>query len=143
MFICKDCYNVFTEGEARITSWNSEFHCYDEEYRCPYCRSAELTEPVQCPICGEYYDGDDGVGVCEVCLEERETVGNALKYGATSPEKIEINGFITSMLDEEQINAILTKYVEEHVTDHSPKVVFYCEEEKSAFADWVAEQERK
>jgi hypothetical protein len=101
----------------------------------------EFVEAEKCPVCGEWFDNTNMNGVCEVCVEACETVGEALAIGAENTESVDgINGFVASVLSVEQINKILTKWVEENFTDHSKDVVKYCEEDKMYFADWISDK---
>lgn len=132
MLICTICGEVFDEFEARR-----------EEGRtiCPSCGYDIVYEATKCKICGEYFYAEtDGIEVCDDCLESEQMVGTALEYGADRVESVAVNGAVYALLSEEEINSILTKYVEEHFTDHSKEVVRFCEEDKGDFADWLIER---
>lgn len=142
MFVCKNCGKLIEDYELPTAK---QCHGYTSlgqpltETIDGLCScGGEFTEATQCEICGEWFDNTELDGVCEVCLEEYETVGTALEIGAENPETIEgINGFIKSVLSVEQMNKILTKWVEENFIDHSNAVVKYCEEDMPYYSDWV------
>lgn len=132
MLICTVCGEVFDEFEAKRSEGRTI---------CPYCGYDIIHEATKCEICGEYFYAEtDSIEVCNVCLKDECSVGTALEYGADRVESVAINGAIYSLLSEEEINAILTKYVEEHFTDKSKEIIRYCEEDKQDFADWLVER---
>ena len=144
MYICNRCGKLIDELPT-----SSQCHGYTglgdelrEEFAETECScGGEFVEARQCKICGEYYSDEDyPYDVCECCAEEYETVGHALEYGEQRKEKVEINGFIYSVLSNEQINEILTKWVEENFTDHSKYVRDYCEDDKFDFSEFCIEK---
>lgn len=140
MLVCKVCGKVYEEEEARKRSYDHEFHYDEVYYLCPHCHSDEFEEATKCKICGEYFYDEDNVGVCEECLDNSHDLETAFEYGAYRMESVAINGAIYALLTEEQINAILTKYVEENFTDNSKEVANYCNEDKQDFAKWLIER---
>ena len=128
MFVCKKCGKLIEDCEFPVVK---QCHGYtslgqplteDIEGRCS-C-GGEFVEAEKCKICGEWFDNRELHGVCESCLSNYETVGVALAIGKENTESVEgINGFVKSVLSAEQINKILTKWVEENFTDHSKYVV--------------------
>jgi hypothetical protein len=143
MFVCKNCGNLVEEiptikqchGHTSLGQPLTE--TIDGLCSC----GGDFTEATQCKICGEWFDNTELDGVCEVCIEEYETVGTALEIGNENPETVEgINGFAASVLTVEQINKILTKWVEENFVDHSKDVVKYCEDDKFYFSDYLADK---
>lgn len=139
MLVCPICGTVFTKLEAERRTHISGERYDDIEYLCPICDNENLEEATKCEICGEYFYDEDNTGVCDECFEANEDVGTALEYGSYNTELLEINGLISKLLGKKLINEILTKYVEEHYTDNSKRIVRYCEEDKSHFAEWLKE----
>lgn len=136
MLVCNHCGKLKREEELKyVTEPHGERHL---DYICS-C-GGEFVEATKCDICGKWFDANELDGVCEVCLEEYETTGDALAIGAKNTTSVEINGFIAYALDPVVINEILTKWVEENITDHSRVVVDYCEDDKPWFADYVKEK---
>ena len=143
MYICNICGHTQEELETKRVYDDNLLGGYMDEtvIYCSCCSHGELVEATECPVCGELFDNTELHGVCECCLEKYETVGDALEYGEGCLDKVHINGFIAYALDEKKINEILTKYVEEHFTDHCKEVKDYCSDDKSAFCDFVIERE--
>ena len=65
----------------------------------------------------------------------------ALTIGSINPKSVEINGFIAAVLSQDQIDKILTKWVEENFIDHGKPVVDYLEEDKSYFSEYLENME--
>ena len=140
MLVCTNCGSVYEEEEVRRKRYDEELHYTEVYYKCHHCGDDELVEATECEICGEYFYDEEGLGICEECFEKNETVETALEYGAEREESVAINGAFYAVYTEEEINAILTKHFEEHFTDHSKKIIRFCEEDKSDFADWLIER---
>jgi hypothetical protein len=136
MLVCDKCGTLVEAHELPfVTEAHGERH---RNYNCN-C-GGEFVEATKCDVCGEWFDNRELDGVCEVCLAEYETTGDALAIGGENTTSVEINGFIAYALDPVVINEILTKWVEENITDHSRVVVDYCEDDKPWFADYVKEK---
>lgn len=136
MLVCKICGKVTNENELRyVTEAHGERHL---NHTCS-C-GGELTSATKCKVCGEWYDDSELHGVCEKCLGEYETVGEALAIGEQRKTQVAVNEFIAFALTEEQIGKILTKWVEENFTDHSKAVVDYCEDDKYWYSEYLAEK---
>ena len=140
MLVCNKCGTLVEDNElGYVTEAHGERHL-DTNCKC----GGEFIPATQCKICGKWFDNTELHGICEVCLGEEETVGNALEIGSYSTEKVDgINGFVADVLSVEQINKILTKWVEENFTDHSKAVVDYLESDMSAFADFLEDKYRE
>ena len=145
MYVCNICGHLVEElTTARVYDDNLLEGYIDETVTaCPCCKHGELIEATICAVCGKPFDGTELNGVCECCLEEYETVESALEIGEQETEKVDVNGFIAEILTPDQINKILTKWVEENIMDHSPKVVDFCEYDLSWFSDFVKDKENK
>jgi hypothetical protein len=139
MLICNHCgHRAESLNSGRIYNDNLLGGYIDQkDTTCPCCKKGDMILATQCSFCGSWFDNTELHGVCEMCLEEHETVGEALEFGECRTEKVEINGFIANVLSTEKINEILTKYVEENFTDHSKPVIDYCEYDKSDFSEYV------
>ena len=144
MFVCNRCgetkpFLEIVKQNHGVTSLGDQINETIEVDRCS-C-GGTFVNAKECAICGKWFDDTEINGVCEVCVEACETVGEALAIGAENTESVDgINGFVASVLSVEQINKILTKWVEENFTDHSKDVVKYCEEDKMYFADWISDK---
>lgn len=136
MLICNRCEKLKREEDLEyVTEMHGERHL---DYTCS-C-GGEYDEATKCKLCGEWFNNDFLHGICEYCMEEEETVGNALAIGEYSTVKREINGFVADVLTDEQINKILIKWVEENFTDHSKPVWSYLESDKGAFCEYLEEK---
>jgi hypothetical protein len=136
MLVCNKCGTLVEHFDLPYVT---EMH--GERHRKTACKcGGNFIEATKCKACGGWFDNTELHGVCEECLAECETVGSALEIGDSNRTMVAINGFIADILDEDMINAILTKWVEENYTDHSRPVVDYCEYDKSYFSDFVAEK---
>lgn len=73
MFICNNC-NSLLENTVPIHEYHDELDdkfC-ETYYVCPYCKSDDVDEAVQCSICGEYISHDyivlkTGQVICSNC----------------------------------------------------------------------------
>ena len=136
MYICDKCGEIRDDFDLR--SYKEAHGEKLTDYSCG-C-GGELVEAKQCPICEKWFIAEKTNSVCETCMKEYETVGEALDMGERDKKSVDgINGFIAEVLTVEQINKILTKWVEENFTDHSKPVVDYCECDKDYFCDYLAE----
>jgi hypothetical protein len=140
MLVCDKCGTLV---EAHELPFVTEAH--GERHKNTVCTcGGEFVEATKCDICGKWFDNTELHGVCEVCMDEDETVGTALAIGEYSTEKVDgINGFIADVLSVEQINKILTKWVEENFTDHSKAVKDYLYADKMAYSEFLENKYRK
>jgi hypothetical protein len=138
MLVCNKCGKI---RESRELGYAIESH--GERHLDTNCScGGEFVPAKRCSLCGKWFDGTDLHGVCEGCLDENETVGMALEIGAINTVSVDgINGFVASVLPVEQINKILTKWVEENFVDHGKPVVNYLEEDKSYFSEYLENME--
>jgi hypothetical protein len=136
MLICNHCGCTVEESDLSIVKEpHGEEHI---DYVCS-C-GGDFVDAKQCPICENWFAEEETYSVCETCMKEYETVGEALDVGDREKVSVDgINGFIAEVLSVEQINKVLTKWVEENFIDHSKPVVEYCENDKQYFCDYLAE----
>ena len=136
MLVCDRCGTVVAHDDLPYVT---EMH--GERHKNTVCTcGGEFVEATKCEACGKWFDNRELDGVCEVCLEEYETVGDALKIGENRKVDVPINEFLAYALTPELIEEILTKWVEENFTDHSRIVVDYCEDDKPWFSEYVKEK---
>lgn len=136
MLVCNKCGKLRESSELGYAIESHGERHLDTDCSC----GGDFIPATQCKICGRWFDDTDLHGVCEVCLEEHETVGVALEIGDANRENVEINSFIASILNPDRINRILEKWVEEHYTDHSDAVIDYLEADMSAFAEFLEDK---
>ena len=149
MLVCERCGNVIEDSELKISTqchgYTDLGDAFDERIaeRCHRC-GGDFVEATRCELCGEWFDDTELNGVCECCLDEHETVNNAIEYGAEHATNIEgINGAVASLLTTEEINRILTKWVEENFIDHSRDIRNYLNEERFDFSEWLKEKNKE
>lgn len=137
MLICNHCGCTVEESDLSIVKEpHGEEHI---DYVCS-C-GGDFVDAKQCPICENWFAEEETYSVCETCMKEYETVVEALDVGDREKVSVEgINGFIAEVLSVEQINKILTKWVEENFVDHSNPVVKYCEDDKAYFSEYLADK---
>ena len=145
MYICERCGNVIEDDEfpteVQCHGYTSLGDSFDETIDgCCSC-GGEYVEAYQCKVCGEWFAEDDlCYDVCDDCVKENETVAEALSIGEEYTEQVDINGFVAKVLSVEQINNILSRWVEENFVDRSKDVVEYCGESRDGFCDWLADK---
>lgn len=138
IYVCNTCGHLVEEENLKyVVEPHGERHI---DYNCNCCHKGELIEASICKVCGKPFDNTELHGVCEGCLEEYETVGEAIKYGSESKVNVSINECLAYLLTENEIERILTKWVEENFTDRSKPIVEYCESDKSAFSEYLEEK---
>lgn len=138
MLVCNRCGTVVNYNDL---GYVTEVH--GERHRNTHCKcGGDFIPAKKCKLCDSWFDNTALYGVCECCISEEETVGNALEIGAENTEMVEVNGFIAEVLTTEQINSILTKWVEENFVDHSIPVVQYLEGDISCFTEFLEDKYR-
>lgn len=109
---CHECDRRFEEPDFITETHGLDSPPYEKIGVCPYCKG--YYEPMyQCKICGEWFTDDELTsGVCDDCIYQHDTdiellyrLGNE----EDAKETVTINGFIASVLTEEQINEILMR----------------------------------
>ena len=146
MYVCDCCGKAIDElsTKRQCHGYTSLGDSLDEEYVITSCScGGEFVEAEECAICGQPYDDRDLYGICECCMENYETVKNAIEFGDNRRETIEVNGFICYALTNESINQILTKWCEENIADYSKDVKYYCEDDKFDFSEFCKEKYEK
>lgn len=130
-----------------------------DKYYCEDCCSA-FYEPEEVDT-GHFEDGVDDCGrldwcpgtkeVCPFCDSENiielmpiATIDNALSYGETNKEEIEINGFLGVAFTTAEIEKILKEHLDVSCKTIKNKALAYLLDEgiSEDFAMWVVEQKR-
>jgi hypothetical protein len=136
MLVCNYCGKLKEETELeRVTEMHGETHL---DTYCHRCDKGEFVTATKCEFCGEWFDDDSHCGICESCMDDEYTVGNALEYGEGNLVSVDgINEAIATLLTPEEMNRILGKWVEENFVDGSNPVRAYLDNDKSAFAEFL------
>ena len=153
MLICENCGKTILESELKThaethileTSIGYTFDVEHYEEGCE-CGGA-FVEAEMCPICKEYKPKDLNK-VCDYCLEEEETVENALLMGDEYKEDVKINSFLASVFTPKEIEEILTREFKEangsFLREYTKEMVKdYLYTEKEVFADFVYDKKFK
>lgn len=150
MYICDECGNVVCEHDLQTrkdfkpvemslhTDW-----CY-ETMTAPCECGGEFVKAKKCEICGEYIP-EDGLDLCDNCIEKGETLENALKIGDENNISVEINGFLASMFEKDEIEEILTRELKRADVDFikssiREKVSNYLNEDVDSFVQFLKEE---
>ena len=109
---CHRCGKRFEEPDFVAERHGLDTPPYEKVAVCPYCYGY-FEEMYQCEICGEWFtDGELTSGVCDDCIYQHDTDIELLyKLGNEEDvkETVTLNGFVASVLTEEQINEILMR----------------------------------
>lgn len=113
---CHNCGRRFEEPDFVTERHGLEVPPYEKMAVCPYCHGY-FEEMYQCKICGEWFiDGELTSGVCDDCIYQHDTDIELLyKFGneEETKEAVKLNGFIASVLTEDEINEILFNQIKE------------------------------
>ena len=109
---CHECDRSFEEPDIITETHGLDTPPYEKIAVCPYCKGY-FEEMQECKICGEYFTEDELTsGVCDDCIYSHDTdiellyrLGNE----EDAKETVKLNGFIASVLTEEQINEIVMR----------------------------------
>ena len=142
---CYDCGHIFEDGEQSHWRENmGEFwgsSCSQEMSGCPKC-CGDYGETVDCEICGSpYLEEELNELVCDSCVEKyAKDLDMCFKIGSGDTEKVEINCFLSSVFEKEEIEDLLfeklkekNKYMKEYVESN-------CEEFANSDRSWFAER---
>lgn len=148
MLICERCGTLIEDSELGTFS---QCHGYTDlgddftERMAERCQcGGDFVEATRCELCGEWFDDTQSFGVCECCLEDFSTVPKVLEYGAENTALVNgINGAVAYLLTTDEINRILTKWVEENFVDKSKPIVKFATAEKDCFSEWLIAKEKE
>ena len=134
MLVCNRCGKV-EEYNSQIISNREKLGVYLDYDTCPDC-GGQMVEATQCS-CGRWFDNSELCGICEVCLDEEQTVENAIQIGKQETVDVEVNGFLAQILTNEQIEEILSNWVKEKFADHCREVKDYLDSHLYDFSELV------
>ena len=140
MYICEDCGDTRSELKEEyehiggFQSGKQGYTYTDDDCSC----GGTYVEAVKCERCGDWASERFG-GVCKACIENNATVSNAILFGETETEGIEVNGYYAKVFGEAQINSILRTKFNELTTEHERrlKAQEYCLETKYEFGEFL------
>ena len=140
---CHECDRRFEEPDFITEKHGLDTPPYEKIAVCPYCKGY-FEEMQECKICGEYFTEDELTsGVCDDCIYEHDTDIELLyKLGdcEEAKETVSLNGFIASVLTEEQINEIVMR--ELRTINYAPYIngVEFNGSDKSWFAEQLIKE---
>lgn len=117
-YICLDCGHIFEDGEQ--STWSESrgefwgYNCSELVSGCPIC-GGDYEESVSCKICGSQHLEDDLNGeLCDDCIDKYQNdINMCFKVGANDTDKVELNCFLASMFDKQEIEEILFSELKE------------------------------
>lgn len=145
---CLDCGHIFEDGEEGSFFENGEFWGAPYSQRkscCPLCKG-NYEETTPCVICGsEHLDNELAGGVCDECLENyKYDIRLCFEIGKFATETIDLNSFIISMFDKEEIEEILFQALLNDEKIHGKvDCQKFINEDKSWFAERLTEEVKK
>lgn len=142
MYICEICGRLY-DGEFG-THFEHHGHStyYDEEVNndrvCGTC-GGEYVEATKCEICGEWFNNEEGFGVCDDCLDKGKTYENACKIWEDDTNTIEVKPILNYVFGERKINEILFAYLEANKEHYDKDIKAYINENIDYLADILKE----
>lgn len=142
MYECNRCGLRFEKYVVAEEKHGLGYPPYEKIAACPHCHGT-FEELEKCEICGEWHTQDEITnGVCDKCIYSFDsdiefcyTLGNEEE----STECVSINGFIASVLTNEQINEILIKELRIAFSIGAFNCNDFIDGDKSWFADKIKE----
>ena len=140
MYICEECGDTrielkeecehiggFQSGKQGYTYTETECSC-----------GGEYVEAVKCEECGEWAS-ELYSGVCDDCLKGEATISNAVLFGDTKKEAVNVNGLYVKVFGEAQINSILQSAFFEKTTkgERINNANEFCLKDKEEFGEFL------
>lgn len=147
-YICLNCGHIFEEGEqAHWIESRGEFWghaCSESMSGCPLCHG-EYEESKPCEICGsEHLEEDLNNGICDECINKYQyDVDVCYKIGSNDTDTVDLNCFLASMFDKEEIEQILLKELKEAQKYKKIDCKKFIEQDRSWFGERLAEEVKK
>ena len=145
---CLECGHIFEEGEEGHYFENGQYWGapYSQKISCcPLCKG-DYEETVPCEICGSEHLEDELIsGICEECWENyRYDINTCYEIGKSETDSIELNSFIVSLFDREEMEEILLKALFQEEKIHGKvDCQKFIDADKSWFAERLAEEVKK
>lgn len=142
---CLDCGHIFEDGEqAHWSESRGEFWghaCSESMSGCPLCHG-EYEESTPCEICGSEHLSDElNGGVCDDCIQKyHHDVDMCFNIGTKDTDKVELNCFLSSMFDKQEIEEILFRELKNEEKYIKELVNLDCEKFVNSNRDWFAER---
>ena len=151
---CLECGNIFEDGEQAV--WREsrgEFWgktCHETLSGCPLCKGA-YEETVSCKVCGSKQLEDELTdGVCKECVSDivfqyKYNVEKCFLLSEKNEDKdtVKINGFLSCMFSEEEINKILFRELVLASVPNAVDCTNYIESDKDWFIENAIKEAKK
>ena len=140
---CCDCGNVFEYPdvwqESRGEYWGVS--CSESVGGCPNCHG-DYEEAMPCKICGSHKFEDELNGeVCDKCLDEyKHDIEMCFKVGANETDKVDLNYFLASMFEKEEIEQILLENLRKKEKHQRVDCQEFIDSDRSWFAERLVEE---
>lgn len=144
-FQCHECDRRFEEPDFVIERHGLDTPPYERMAVCPYCKGY-FEQMYQCKICGEWFTDEELTsGVCDDCIYQHDTDIELLyKLGneEEAKENVTLNGFIASVLTEEQISEILMRELRNIKDITNISCIEFIGSDKSWFAEQLIKEKQ-
>lgn len=151
MMICDNCGELCDEDDLPTYT---EDYGYDTGvgYRscpqtftdCDCSCGGTFVDAKRCEICDEWCNPDDlHGGVCDSCLDDSVDVDYALLIGDENKEKIEINGFLSQIFSETEIENLLKNRLNENKSFYRKETENYCLDDKDYFGEMLTNEQKQ
>ncbi len=138
---CNECKSLFDSDQIKTErDWVGmcgDIPAYQDLGVCPVCGSSNLEDAYECPKCGQYFTADEMLyDICDKCIDSfRYDVETCEKIAEGETEDVEINLFLASIFDPDEINAILRDYM--HMNMDEIDCSKFINEDKYWFAEKI------
>ncbi|HKL74386.1 MAG TPA: hypothetical protein VJ903_05820 [Clostridia bacterium] len=140
MYICEECGDTRSELKEEyehiggFQSGKQGYTYTDDDCSC----GGTYVEAVKCKECGEWAS-ELYSGFCDDCLKGEARISNAIHYGDSKKEPININGFYLKVFGVAQINSILQNAFFETTTEGEriTNANEFCLKDKEEFSEFL------
>ena len=139
MLICDRCGELMNEDDAQYDTRNSDVGDFIKGCSC----GGDWVDATECRICGQWFNDELYIKVCEECLDDNANFENALKVGNEEEcqQEIKINGYLAYEFSTNQIEQVLIKLLREtHDLNLPLKYREFLLSDKDYFAEWLEKE---
>lgn len=143
MIRCNRCDSIFDESEL-ITDYVNGGDIGEPHNSCPYCGHDDWDEVKECCRCGRWFSVDElhgysGWEMCRDCIEDETDTRTVIEYGDTVKQDVSLNGFLSDVFSDEEINEILTsKFMELPESKQKEAYTEFVNTDLDEYAGWLA-----
>ena len=145
---CLECGHIFEDGEQ--ANWKEDISGYGESpfwkelCGCPKCGGVfEETKP--CKFCGsEHLDVELNSNLCDECIDKyKYDVDMCFRIGSRCEEKVNLNSFLLSLFDKDDIEAILYRKLKEAEKKEAVDCGYFIDSDRIWFGAELEELEEE